>query len=151
VATESTLQNRLEEATPTAVKLKDGDRFAGAWDHLERGETDYGASLIAVFTDPDVSGMLEPPEIPEGGQASIWLFHEALLSRLKRLRPAKGERIGIKRVGKKIGGNDRGYIDYVVLSEREQAGELTWDEVDPVDPVQPEARATGAFDDPAPF
>lgn len=144
----ATLQDRLEEATPTAVKLKDGDVFVGVFDHLEPGETDYGKTFIAVFTDPNVGGMLEPPEIPTGGRASIWLFHEALLSRLKKLRPAKGERLAIKRLGKKQGGNGRTYNAYAVVSENQQGGEITWDEVDP---VQPEDWSTGAFNDPPNF
>jgi hypothetical protein len=150
-ASPATLQDRLEEATPTAIRFKDGDVFAGIFDHLEHGETENGPCLIALFTSPDATGMLEPPEIPNGGQASVWLFHAALLGRLKRLRPAKGERIAIKRIGERTGGSGRGYIAYSVVSEREQAGEVTWDEVDPVDPVQPEDWKTGAFNDPAPF
>jgi hypothetical protein len=145
-ASPATLQDRLEEATPTAIKLKDNDVFVGVFDHLERGETDYGTSYIAVFANPDVSGMLEPPEIPSGGQASIWLFHEALLSQLKRLRPTKGERLGIKRLGQRMGASDRSYIAYSVVSENSQAGQFTWDEVDPAT-----SESTGAFDDPAPF
>jgi hypothetical protein len=146
VSDQTSLQDRLDEATPTAIKLKDGDVFTGVFNHLERGETDYGTCWIAVFTDPDVGGMLEPPEIPEGGTASLWLFHEALLSQFKKLRPEKGERIAVKRLGKRRGGNDRDYVNYSVVSENQQAGAFTWDEVDPTT-----SESTGSFEDNPPF
>jgi hypothetical protein len=126
------LHDRLDTLPPTSVKLADGDVFVGTFDHLERGETSYGPCLVAVFDAPDVSGMLEPPEIPDGGRASLWLFHEALLSRMKRLRPAKGDRLGVKRIGKATSGNDRSFVNYSVASERDDAGEVTWDQVAPV-------------------
>ena len=135
------LHDRLDEDPPILVKLADGDMFEGDWSHLERGETSYGPCLVAVFDSPDVSGMLEPPEIPDGGRASVWLFHEALLSRLKRLRPAKGDRIGIKRIGKATSGNDRQFVNYSVASERDDAGEVTWEQVAPV------GAASGEFND----
>jgi hypothetical protein len=136
------LHDRLDEDPPVSVKLADGDVFVGTFDHLERGESAYGGCLIAVFTSPDVSGLLEPPEIPDGGRASVWLFHEALLSRLKRLRPAKGDRLGIKRLGKATSGNDRQFVNYAVASERDDAGEVTWEQVAPV-----AAAAGGEFSD----
>lgn len=142
----STLHDRLDEDPPVSIKLNDGDVFGGDWDHLERGESAYGPCLIAVFTDPDTSKMLEPVEIPKGGRASVWLFHEALLSRLKRLRPQKGDRIYIKRIGKATSGNDRQFVNYSVVSEREDAGEVTWDQVAPIATAK-----TGEFDDEFPY
>jgi hypothetical protein len=145
---EKSIEDRLNEPTPVAIKLKPGDVFAGDFDHLEKGETEYGTCWVAVFANPAVDAMLEPPEISEDGVASLWLFHEALLSRFKRLRPAKGDHIAVKHLGKKMGGNGREYNAYSVISDREQAGEFTWDEVDP---LQPEDRQTGPFNDPPPF
>jgi hypothetical protein len=149
----SSFAERLNETPPTTVKLADGDVFVGRWDHLERGESAYGPCFIAVFTEPDVSGLLAELEIPEGGKAAVWLFHEALLKRLQRLRPTKGERLAIKRLGKRLGGNDRNYVDYSVVSERQQAGEIGWDEVEPPTGVFAEraAAAVDNFDDNPPF
>jgi hypothetical protein len=140
------LRERLEEDPPTSIILKDGDVFVGTFNHIERGESAYGPCLVAVFTDPDVSAMLEPPEIPEGGRASLWLLHNALLKRMKRLRPAKGDWLGVKRLGKATSGNSRDFINYSVASENEQAGEVTWDQIDPL-----AAERTGQFDDEFPY
>jgi len=142
----SSLQDRLDEDPPVSIKLNDGDVFVGTYDHLERGESVYGPCLIAVFTDPDTSKMLEPTEIPKDRQASLWLFHEALLSRFKRLRPQKGDRLGVKRIGKATSGNDRQFVDYSVASERDNAGEVTWDQVAPIATAK-----TDDFDDKFPY
>ncbi len=152
-STASSIHDRLGDDKPTSIKLSDGDVFIGTFDHIERGESAYGPCYIAVFSNPDTSGMLEPPTIPDGGSVSVWMFHAALLSQMKRLRPTKGERLGIKRHGKTTSGGDRTYVDYTVVSERTEAGEVGWDEIVTDEELTERfnTRHAGQFNDPPDF
>jgi hypothetical protein len=124
------LRNRVDLAPPISIRLQDGDVFVGRFDHLEQGETEYGPAHVAVFTEPDCSTMASPPEIPEDGRASLWLLHDALLSQMRKVRPAKGERVAVKRLGAKQSGAGRDYTDYVVVTDRSELA-VGWDEDSP--------------------
>lgn len=134
---------------PLALKLADNDVVEGTFDHLERGETEYGPCYVLVLGDPKLDGMLEPPKLEDGRPVSVWLFHAQLLGELRRLRPAKGDRIRIKRYGQRQSGRDarRTLTEYGVWNlTRPESAHVSWDEIAPT--TEPR---TGDFNDPPPF
>ena len=66
-------------------------------------------------------------EAADGQMRSIWVFHDALLSQMRRLRPQPGDRIAVRYNGKRVSGTNRAYHDYDVATDREAAG-FDWDD-----------------------
>jgi len=126
------LAGRLELDRPANLRLKEGERFIGTYCRLDRGYTAYGESWIAVFADDN------------GELHGLWLFHAALISQLKKIRPKPGDRIGIKYLGKRTGQSGNAYADYAVASSAEQ--EFDWSDVPGGD-----AEGDGWADEPSPF
>ena len=89
---------------------EDGDLVEGTFVKFDRASTrDYGAKVILVL---DVAGV----------ERSIWLTQTVLFGQVRdelQKRPAKtlepGERVVVKRLGKKDGANGRSYWNFRVL------------------------------------
>jgi len=109
------IAKRLEEDRPANLRLEEGESFIGTYVRLDKGYTSYGESWIMVLADDN------------GELHGLWLFHAALTNKLKKLRPAPGDRIGIKYLGKRQGSSGNDYADYAVASGAEKA--FDWGDV----------------------
>ncbi|HKF00300.1 MAG TPA: hypothetical protein VKG45_15390, partial [Actinomycetes bacterium] len=67
-----------------------------------------------------------------GEQHSLWLLHTALRASFRRLKPQRGDRIGVKRLGERAPRNGgKPYVDWrVVLAD---GGPLNWDDTPDAD------------------
>jgi hypothetical protein len=119
------LAKRLEEDFPAALRLEEGQGFLGTYVRLEKGYTSYGEAWIMVLADEN------------GELHGLWLLHAALVSKLKKVRPKPGDRIGVKYLGKRRGGSGNEYADYRVVSSAEQG--FTWNDVPGGDPAAEDA------------
>jgi hypothetical protein len=106
---------RLDEPRAESFKFdKPGTEIAGTVARLDVGETEYGETKIVVI-DPG-----------DGNLRSVWLFHDALLSQMKKLKPRPGDVIAVRYLGKQKSGNGRSYHAYTVTSDKERPG-FDWD------------------------
>lgn len=85
---------------------EDGKEVQGTFVKFDLGQTrDYGAQPIVVLN-------------VNGEERSIWAFHTTLKSKFKnevnRRDLEVGERVYIKQIGEKPGGQGRAYMNYVV-------------------------------------
>lgn len=90
-------------------------RFTGV---IEAGETrDYGTKPVARFIQEDTDT-----------EYSIWLFQQALLDRVVKIAPEKGELIVIEYLGKKKSKtSSRTYASFRVTAPERLVEILTWD------------------------
>lgn len=137
---DAALRDRLAQDPPVPVKLADGDLVIGDFLGYDRKTSfEFGDFFVAVFENPDVSGVQFPPELEKDATVNVALYHEALRNQFKRLRPAKGDRLAIKRIGKvKSTNSGRIFTNYSVASANEAATTVT------------EAEALGLDDDDEP-
>lgn len=121
------LRERLAQDPPIPIKLADGDLVIGDFLGYDRKTSfDYGDFFVAVMENPDVSGVEFPPELATDATINVALFHEALKNQFKRLRPKKGDRLAIKRIGKvKSQNSGRVFTNYSVASANEDASAVT--------------------------
>lgn len=123
------LRRKLEQPRPESHKFtKMGEVLAGTVLRLEVGTTRDGDQVPIVVLDTG-------EQVPR----SVWVFHDALDSQLRRLRPQAGDRLMIRYNGKETSGTGRRYHSYTVVSDSEEPG-FTWDERLP-------AAASSAADD----
>lgn len=118
-----------EQGHPTEI--------AGIVKRLETANTrQYGPKHVVIIEDEN------------GAEWSIWLLHAALVTQMTRVRPAAGEPIAVRYLGKRLSqatGNE--YDDYKVASLRADGAQLDWDAIDPAGgptfpATQPAAAAT---------
>lgn len=111
------LRKKLEQPRPESHKFaRKGEVLAGTVLRLEVGTTRDGDQVPIVVLDTG-------GEVPR----SVWVFHDALDSQLRRLRPQAGDRIMIRYNGKETSGTGRLYHSYTVVTDSEEPG-FTWDE-----------------------
>ena len=117
------LRERLEAGNPESWQPSmAGDEIIGTFVRVSVGHTAFGPSPIVVLTDED------------GVEKSVWLLHTVLRNQMNRLRPALGELVGIRYLGKRepVGGGSE-YDDYRVVVDRDSLGIVNWDELLGVD------------------
>jgi hypothetical protein len=139
---------RLDEPRPEAFRFTQaGDTIAGTVVRLDSADTDYGPCRVVVV-DPG-----------DGGLRSIWLFHDALLSQMQKLRPMPGDVIAVRYLGRTRSAAGRSYHDYAVATDAAR-GQFEWDSPS-ARPPQPDrdehhqapagGREANPFDDDPPF
>lgn len=103
---------------PESWTPKPGDKLVGRLVRYDKATSRYGPCILAVL---DVAGeghgSRRQPHL-----VAVWLSHKVLLERFKELRPAPGERLGIKR----LEDSERGYARYLVKVDRPQV-EPVWE------------------------
>jgi hypothetical protein len=108
------LASRLDGPTPETITLTNpGDSFVGTFLGLTTGRSKYGERPILLLADTN------------GQPRRIWVLHRVFWGELNKLRPAPGERIGIRYLGRQE--NRRGddsYHAYEVVTDRG----VTWDD-----------------------
>ena len=88
------LRKKLEQPRPESHKFtKRGEILAGTVLRLETGTTRDGDRVPIVVLDTG-------GEVPR----SVWVFHDALDSQLRKLRPQAGDRLMIRYNGKETSG-----------------------------------------------
>jgi hypothetical protein len=125
-------------------------KYPPSWRPEEKGD-----AIRGKFLRLDYAERFECPVAVIGtgeGERSVFLFHETLRSKLKRLAPESGEPIGIRYDGQvaSTANPGRRYHDYSVAVVREQPkSELSWTDVDgdgDDEPLVPAAE-TPAFEE----
>ena len=92
---------------PSAWGPDVGDILVGTVEQYAQGHTQYGAIRTVIVRDEET-----------GETVSIWLSSTVLLDVFRRERPAIGERIALKYLGKHP---TRGYHRYHLIVDREPA------------------------------
>lgn len=101
------------ESFPEAWKPKAGAKVIGKVVLVEEREGEYGTYPVLVVRADD------------GAEIAIHCFHTVLRNELAKLRPAAGDRIGIKYFGKDAA---KGYERYRCIVDRPQVGP-DWDAI----------------------
>jgi hypothetical protein len=143
---------RLDEDRPEAFKfVHEGDEIAGVVTALQVADLggEYGPTRVLV--------------LDTGTQKrAVWLFHEALSSRLAQLKPKIGDVIAIRYEGLRSAASGRSYHGYRVAADRDEPG-FEWEtrreqEAPPRQDVPPQRAPSGGwpeernpFDDDPPF
>ena len=104
-------------AHPESWKPAPGDKLVGRVVRYDKAPGRYGPCVLAVL---DVAGEGHGPHL-----VAVWLAHKVLLELFKELRPAPGERVGIKRVDD----SGKGYARYLVKVDRPEI-EPAWETLD---------------------
>lgn len=128
-----------------ALKLTRGDLVIGDFERYEQrtpNDPDFKPFYVAILSNVDVSGMVDPPDMEADDLGSIALFHAALRSQFKQTRPQKGERLAIKHFGKVV--SDRSGREFV--NERLAIAGRSASEVTEADVFGSTSRS-GDFDD----
>lgn len=101
---------KLDQPRAEAFKFtSEGDEIAGVVVRLDVADTDYGPQKIVVL-DPG-----------DGKLRSIWLLHDALISQMEKLRPAPGDVIAVRYLGRQQAvASGRSYHAYTVTTDRER-------------------------------
>jgi hypothetical protein len=101
-------KRRLDEPRATTFRFeKAGDEIIGKVVRLDIASTEYGEARIVVV-DPG-----------NGELRSIWLFHDALISQMEKIRPGPGDVIAVRYHGLVMGTNGRKYHNYSVSSDKD--------------------------------
>jgi hypothetical protein len=112
-----------------ALKLTRGDLVLGDFERYEQrtpNDPDFKPFYVAVLSNIDVSGMVDPPEMEADDLGAIALFHAALWSKFKQTRPRKGERLAIKHLGKAVSDRSgREFVNYRLAIAGRDASEAT--------------------------
>jgi hypothetical protein len=89
-------------------------RFTGV---IETGQSAYGDKPVARFVAEET-----------GEEISIWLFQQALLDQLAKLKPEKGELVKIDYLGKKKSKTSKySYQSFKASAPERPVVALTWD------------------------
>lgn len=125
----------LDESFPEAWKPVDGEQIVGVFRRLERSwdRTRNEEVGVAIFD-----------EVTSGRPFAVWMFHQALRTELGKARPAAGDLVAIRRIGRvlpKGGGNP--YVNYQVRVERARVTGADWDAIGsngdaPPEPAEPD-------------
>ena len=115
------LDQELEAYDPTppeSWKPRPGDKIVGEVIRYDNAEGAYGPCWVAV---------LKVPANQDHGEylAGVWLSHKVLFEKFRRLRPQRGEKIGIKR----LPDAEKGYARYAVVVDRAGDDDPPWDEL----------------------
>lgn len=145
------LRKRMSEQEPTVVYLaRENDNVLGRYQwvsdsystrYTRPGEKGYAA----ILADADLSGMFEPPEVPNDGLVAVLLLGYSVRE-LAKLNPQPDEWIGIRRGPKVTGGGGATYNTWDVYSAREDAGKVDLSEL-----AKGDDWSTGAFKDEYPY
>lgn len=141
------LRDRVRADFPEAwIPEGEGDELIGYFQRIDYGNTSYGRCPIAVFADPTT-----------GTERAVWLLHTVLRNELIRVRPAAGELVAIRYLGRREPtGGGQAYESYRVVVDR-PASAVSWDDLATDDVPAPAAESaplgdTGlAGDDEIPF
>lgn len=129
------------EYAPTIILVTD-EPILVEFLSLSKGPTNqYGTPYIATVKylegiASDKDGTVMAMEV--GKEYSLWLMHEVLLNQMRETKPAKNERLAIKRHSKRA--NKDGTQEYtpysVVAVDRTQEAtqNLSWDSIDDDEP-----------------
>jgi hypothetical protein len=99
----------LDEPRPEAWRNPSpGEELAGTVVRIEAGDLGEGEVPIVVIDTGD-------------GLRSIWLFHDALLSQMRKLQPQAGDVIAVRYNGKQKSASGRSYHSYTVATDRPRA------------------------------
>ena len=106
------LSSELDTETvhPESWKPRPGDKLVGRLVRYDKARSRYGPCFLAVLDVSEES----PQPITDPHLVAVWLSHAVLLEKFKDLRPAPGERLGIKRLPNAA----KGYARYVVKVDR---------------------------------
>jgi hypothetical protein len=127
------LLGKLDQPRAESYRFaREGDVLAGTVRRVEMATDSAGARHPVVVL-----------EAADGQLRSLWVFHDALLSQMRRLRPRPGDRIAVRYNGKRVSGTSRAYHDYDVVTDREAPG-FDWDD-SPAAPA-PAAAPGGGFE-----
>ena len=116
-ATTDPLRERLDQHEGDSVPYWDpevGDVVIGTIVAIEVRTAPHSGRTPVLTIQDEISG----------GLIDVWALHTVLRSELKKLRPKKGDRIGIKR----LPDADKGYRRFVVKTDGEPAT-VDWDSV----------------------
>jgi len=102
------LRERADTEKPESWVPRDpGDEIAGQLVSYERGTTSYGSQVIAVIQPPD------------GPPRALWLLTAVLRDEFAKLRPAPGEWVLVRYLGKRqAAGGGPDYQAYTVVVDR---------------------------------
>lgn len=110
------LERKLDEPRPEACKFTtEGQTLRAVWVRLTTADAGRGGCPIAIVKDEN------------GTTRALWLWHDALASQLRRLRPQPGDKLVIRYNGRQTSGTGRSYHAYTVVSDRDPA--VSWDDL----------------------
>lgn len=106
------MNEALDREAPEAwMPKKAGDQIVGVLARVENRTTKFGPSSAMILVDED------------GREWAVWLFYESLKTGLDRLRPAAGEKVGVRYLGQRDAknptpGRAAKYHDFKVVVDR---------------------------------
>lgn len=115
------MNEALDREAPEAwMPKKAGDQIVGVLARVENRTTKFGPSSAMILVDED------------GREWAVWLFYESLKTGLDRLRPAAGEKVGVRYLGQRDAknptpGRAAKYHDFKVVVDRPiQSQQVDW-------------------------
>lgn len=121
MSTSEKLREQLDKDYPKAwLAEKKGDTIVGTMLRLEQGNTSYGPALVVIIAEEET-----------GEERAIWLITEAMRSGFNRTRPAIGEKIAVRYLGKQkvktqTPGRSNEYHNYKVVVDRPDGTSVDW-------------------------
>lgn len=112
------LEDALEQEYPETVRLdEDNPIIMGTFLRVDWGPSEYGQVPIAVLQK-------------DNKEYGVWMFHAVLRNQFAQVKPAVGEPVGVKFLGKKKGASGREYSNYVVKRVPKAGAEaFDWDAI----------------------
>jgi hypothetical protein len=95
---------------PTAWTPEPGEILVGTIYDMDQGPGFQGGMVNTVMIEKD-----------DGERVSVWLTHQVLQRQFEGLRPARGERVGIKYKGLREGASGTPYHDYKTKVDRPES------------------------------
>jgi hypothetical protein len=110
----SSIRDELDMPVAKGWRPKPGDALVGKVLRVETAQSDYGEPypLVTILTD-------------EGQYIAVHAFHSVLKNEFAKTKPARGDEIGLRYIGKVAGGNDRSYESYRVVVHKPGGAEPT--------------------------
>lgn len=125
------------------IPKKKGDTLAGIFTGLDKGNSAFGPTPIALLTDES------------GKNWSIWLFHTALLNQFKQAAPQPGAKVVVVYGGEVLvkdpkPGRAKAYHSYRVVTDN--AGtDISWDAIADDGSLSEPVAVEAATEDDIPF
>lgn len=119
--TEDKLRKQLDKDYAKAwIPETKGDTIVGTMLRLEQGTTSFGPAPVVIIAEEGT-----------GEERAIWLFTEAIRSGFNRARPAVGERVAVRYLGKQkvknqTPGRANEYHNFKVAVDRPDGTQVDW-------------------------